>query len=81
MVHPSLKVARRSLYDEGWLKSAIGHSRNRLSAEIIDQTQRMLTARSDEDVRTARILRLSQLSAASICSALQPSRSSIRPSC
>jgi len=27
---------RRSLYDEGWLKSGVCHSRDRINAEIID---------------------------------------------
>jgi hypothetical protein len=36
MLYPCLKVARRCLYNESWLKSGGRHSRYRVSAEIID---------------------------------------------
>ncbi len=56
VVHPCLKVAGRSLYNEGWLKPANRHPRDRFSAEITDQAQRMSVVRADEYVCTARIL-------------------------
>jgi hypothetical protein len=53
---PHLEAARGSLYNRGWLKSGIRHSRDRFSAEIVDQAQRMSAVWADEYLCTPRIL-------------------------
>ena len=56
VVDPYLEVAGRSLDDDRWLKTGFFHRSDRVSADIIDQAERMSTVWADEDVCTVRIL-------------------------
>ena len=49
VVDPYLEVAGRSLYDNSRLKTRLSHRNDRVSADIIDQAERMSAVWSDED--------------------------------